>query len=615
MSSRRFRLLFLFTAAILLGGCNLAGDVTPPPGAPTLPSAPGAGRATEAPVSLAPPADAPDPGAGAVIYAERCAPCHGEAGLSDGPQAADLPTTPSALGDPELAEAVTPLDWYHVVSQGRMDGFMPAFTSLTSQQRWDVVAYVLSLSGSSQEQSAELYQELCADCHGPEGAGDQDGPGLLALGDWARRTREQVAAAVRTGFGDAMPAFQGQLSERQIGDLAAYVQALPLEAHREPVGQAEAEPDQGSQGGESESSVALSGQVMNGTSGEPVERGLTVTLHGFDGQQQVLTERTEVGPEGQFEFSDLELVPGRLFIVSADYGGVRYTSEAGHLQEAEDGTELLLTVYESTADPSEVVAPRLHVLMDRPAEGSVRVVELWILVNQGRRTVTPVDGQGGLEIALPLGATNLRFEDSLLAERYQPTENGFRLLAPIRPGESGAQVVFSLDLPLKGDSALEQPLQVAVESAIVLVADGGPRIQGDGLREVGVRQAAGEQFHQYDVGPLAAGDTLRLSLQEPPLWQKLVPRQFDPRWVVGSAALVLVLAGVAYWYRPWIREEESQAEDHGRQPIEQRRRSLLQAIADLDDAFGRGKVEETAYRHRRQELKAELMSIIDQADD
>lgn len=600
--------VLVILALLALSACNLAGDVTPPPGvSANVPDEAAAAPTPLEPVVAAPP-ERPDSAAGMAIYAERCAACHGQDGLGDGPQAADLSVAPAALADPELAGAASPGEWYQVVTEGRMARFMPPFRSLSDGERWDVVAYSLSLSFPPPEEGADLYASECEDCHGPNGEGAGGGPSLVSLDDFAARSRQEMAMVIREGAPPAMPAFGADLSEAEVEELAAHVQRLALgNGQPEEVGQ---QPEGSEETMPGERAVVV-GQVTKGSTGDPVSGELEVTLHAFDGQQQVLTEVAEVDSQGEFMFSGLEVVAGRLFIVSTDYRGVRYTSEVGHLVEPTEPTELSITVHDPTSEPREVIARRIHILMDEPADGALRVVELWVLVNGGQRTVVPIGGEGGVEIALPEGATNLRFEDSLLAERYEPTAQGFRLNTPLRPASEGAQVVFSFDLPFQGGSTLVQPLTVPVEAATVLVTEGGPGIAGPDVEDAGSREAAGERFHQYDVGAMRAGETLRLTLEGPPLWQRLAPSSLDLRWAVGAGALILVLAGIAWWYRPWIGgEERADVEGEALLREERRRQSLLQAIADLDEAFEAGEVEEQVYRHRRRELKSELIALI-----
>ena len=72
--------LFIALISLILSACNfsLAEDVTPPPGYVPPTVAP-----THGPVF---PAEAPSLQNGAAIYAEKCAPCHGDTGMGDGPQ-------------------------------------------------------------------------------------------------------------------------------------------------------------------------------------------------------------------------------------------------------------------------------------------------------------------------------------------------------------------------------------------------------------------------------------------------------------------------------------------------------------------------------------------------
>ena len=57
------------------------------------------------------------------IYAEKCAPCHGDRGLGDGPDAARLPNPVAAIGSPEVARKSIPAEWARIIRDGKMDRF------------------------------------------------------------------------------------------------------------------------------------------------------------------------------------------------------------------------------------------------------------------------------------------------------------------------------------------------------------------------------------------------------------------------------------------------------------------------------------------------------------
>jgi mono/diheme cytochrome c family protein len=85
---------------------------------------------------------------------------------------------------------------------------------------------------------ARLFQEHCAQCHGPEAQGHPDWqtPGVVAApplngtgNDW-KRTRAQLTAVIANGSkrdGEwVMPGWKGRLSDAEIGDLITWFQAL-----------------------------------------------------------------------------------------------------------------------------------------------------------------------------------------------------------------------------------------------------------------------------------------------------------------------------------------------------------------------------------------------------
>ena len=191
------RLLPILLGLFALTGCSfsLAADVTPPPGMPQS----AAPQPQPQAISQAFPSSPPDPEAGKPIYAEKCAPCHGETGQGDGPNASQLPNPPAALGNPDFARRATPAQWFSVVTQGNMERFMPPFTSLSDSQRWDVVAYAFSLSAAPDAvaQGKDLYQASCARCHGDQGLGD--GPDAAGLSKAPSSLADQALMAEKSG--------------------------------------------------------------------------------------------------------------------------------------------------------------------------------------------------------------------------------------------------------------------------------------------------------------------------------------------------------------------------------------------------------------------------------
>lgn len=85
-------------------------------------------------------------GEGRRIYAERCAACHGEGGVGDGPTAGLMGITPANLQ--VAVREKSKADVLGTIARGR--GVMPAFgRSLTEAEREAVYRYIGTLPGNT----------------------------------------------------------------------------------------------------------------------------------------------------------------------------------------------------------------------------------------------------------------------------------------------------------------------------------------------------------------------------------------------------------------------------------------------------------------------------------
>ena len=87
------------------------------------------------PMPLAPD-KAPDLAAGARLYAQSCASCHGSTGDGRGPDATKLDPPPIAFTDTERARQRSVFALYQVITQGIDGTAMQSFADLPSDQRW-----------------------------------------------------------------------------------------------------------------------------------------------------------------------------------------------------------------------------------------------------------------------------------------------------------------------------------------------------------------------------------------------------------------------------------------------------------------------------------------------
>ena len=91
------------------------------------------------------PAREPSLEAGAGLYRQNCASCHGVSGRGDGPAVANITPPPANFTDSTLLAATTPLDLYRKITMGVPGTVMPSFEhQLSREQRWDLVAHLVA---------------------------------------------------------------------------------------------------------------------------------------------------------------------------------------------------------------------------------------------------------------------------------------------------------------------------------------------------------------------------------------------------------------------------------------------------------------------------------------
>ncbi len=635
----KFRPLLLPLTALLLTACNmtLAQDVTPPPGAVQPPSA--QAQATHGPVY---PAKTPDLQNGAAIYAEKCAPCHGETGLADGVMSAQLASqgvTVPALGLPEVARKASPADWFLVVTLGNMQKFMPAFNSLDEQQRWDVVAYAQSLSVPAEQISlgAQLFAEKCADCP-TDAFSDQKKMAALST--------EDLVNLLATG-GEGIPALGATLSQNELNAVAAWLRTLTLgassptpelatvtvtaeaaaslppspadasgtpsaeETPLEDGEQAQASPEATVQ---SEGIGAVSGKIVNGSGGD-LPAGLSVTLRGFDHAMQANTEPQEVirqstttSSDASFRFEDIEMPAERIFVVEVEYQGVLYRSEPVFGEKGKDEVILSdVTVYESDSKTNALVVDELFVFTEFNPDGTVRVFEQFYITNQGNQTVTvETDGSSIPFLPMPNQATQIDFQ---LTEDSAPLlsfEKGFAL----PPSSERYGIIAFYVFPYEKKLELALPFALPVSSAKVVVPE-GIKAQSKQLTDEGVKEMQpGARFQVYSASGLQNGEVLEMTLSGKVKSASTASGLLQNQSLligIGAFGLALILAGVWLYVRDSNQEEDFEEEKEG--DVFESEEEILDAIIALDDLHRAGKIPDEAYQERRTALKERLKEL------
>ena len=83
---------------------------------------------------------------GRVLFKQKCALCHGERADGNGARSKGLSGKPANFQGADWRANTTPLLVFKVLSEGKRGTSMPAWPTLSDDQKWDVVAYVLSVA-------------------------------------------------------------------------------------------------------------------------------------------------------------------------------------------------------------------------------------------------------------------------------------------------------------------------------------------------------------------------------------------------------------------------------------------------------------------------------------
>lgn len=619
----KLRHIFVLSiAAALLAACNftLAADVTPPPGYVAPSPAPTLGPLY--------PASAPSLENGAAIYTEKCAACHGVAGLGDGPDGKQLPVTVAALGLPETAHKASPAAWFTTVTQGNIDRFMPPFLSLSDQDRWDVVAYALTLHTTADqiETGKTLFEENCADC----GNIFENQEMMASL------SPDQLVKMMKEGAGD-MPAFASNLSNEDAYAVAAYIRTLTFAPPPAPVADsatatpAAAATDSGTPSAEAtpldataqaqvtpeataepvaETQGKISGLVDNRT-GTNLPANQIITLRVFDhgddpsaGPQEILTLDAPINTDGTYTFEGVEVVEAQIYLTELEVNGISYRTEFAVAPA--DVTELTLSdivIYSTTEDYNALRMDEVQIFFDFATEDIVQIFTVYNFTNASEDTIiiNMGDEQKIPFIAFPDGAEALGFEEGQDSAGIVPSEQGFAM----PPSNTPYSLIAFASIPKTDEINFSQLAPLSLNQ-ITLFLPEGVEAEGSALTDDGIQTLQNTNFHVYSVSLVNQGETLDFVLSGTPAdGVASSPNILQNKNLligIGALGIVLILAGVWMYMRDAKKEEDFEEEEEEFEDSE----SVMDAIIAIDDLHRAGKISDEAYQQRREELKNAL---------
>jgi mono/diheme cytochrome c family protein len=626
------QILFLLVFLIItLPGCiSLAGDITPPPGSRSSPSLElEKPNPTEPPYEVLLPPEPPDPNNGAPLYLEQCSSCHGEKGLSDGPKTANLDESVPALGTLSIANQAKPNSWYRIITIGSNNSPMPSFPHLSVQERWDIVAYLFTLSAPPEVVSlgGTLFKDKCAGCHGNDGStGALDLTSQTIMGD---RSNQDLLSVISSGKG-SMPAFD-TLSSNQLQAIVVhlrqaaflpYIRSLETDSRDDKLATSgdnsisskpDGEASLPSEGGSVDQKDDVIDVTVHNLSDQELLPTLEVVLRGYDEMSETYSQTLKLTSGTVGQFKDVPMILGRLYFATIEHGNAAYGSNVITIDDGTISPSLEITYFQPTTNPAVLDVDRMHVFLDFIDQRTLEIYQLYIFSNPSNQVLVAEEiGETVIDFKIPQYASNMYIEENMQLA-YQMIDNGFGITS-IYPDADPYQTAFSYQIAYDyKELDLNIPIAMDVNALIVLAPSDGFKVKSDQLQEIGVRQYEGTSYKMFTGSGIQAGNLLHLSLSGyPGVNSGLQGKDGTTSLVIGLGGLgiSLIVAGLHLRRQNKAKVVEWFDDiDIGLETISID--DLLDAIISLDDQYRTGQLPDEAYYQRRLFLKDILRTVVD----
>ncbi len=351
-------------------------------------------------------------------------------------------------------------------------------------------------------------------------------------------------------------------------------------------------------------SGTIEGLIVNGTPGSNgvADQDITLTTYLNDAEAGTNTAKTDAG--GQFVFDGLSAEPGYSYQVKLTFQEAEYYSEWITFDDGKTRKSAEVAVYDSTTSDEAIRVAMTHsIIYVEP--GSLRVAEYYVVVNEADRTYIGskevAEGtRETLRFSTPDEVTELQTGSGLMQCCIYPSEDGFVDTMPVLPGVK--EVAYSYRIGHgSGTYTFSRNVNYPTAGYNLLVQGEGVKVTSNRLTENEPMDIEGTWFnHLYSEG-LAPGETVVAQLSGLP--------QTNSQGAILWVFLALVVLGGSFGFTYLKRKGKLQIASPEDSP-EQRRRRLLIELAQLDDDFEAGKVQEEVYRRLRAARKALLVELV-----
>ncbi len=220
----------------------------------------------------------------------------------------------------------------------------------------------------------------------------------------------------------------------------------------------------------------VEGQVVNGTEDGGSVAGLEITLITYIDNALAEKRTATADNDGRFRFENVNAEHQHL--VAVTYMDVHYYNPV--VFQPDEITAYVEVGVCDTTDSDEAIRVGLSHTIIYIEEDSIKITEMFWLVNDGDRTYAGADG--ALIFTLPEGAAGFEAPQELLADYQLLDNNRLSYLVPFPPGER--QLVFSFKLSKPDSDELIIPLEINYPTDIFELM-----VSGEGIEVIAPQMA------------------------------------------------------------------------------------------------------------------------------
>jgi hypothetical protein len=338
----------------------------------------------------------------------------------------------------------------------------------------------------------------------------------------------------------------------------------------------------------------ISGILVNKTASSTssvTDQALNLEI--YQGSSRVDSRTTLSDSMGKFVFDGLSTDSSNTYQVTTVYQTAGYFSDPIQFADGETEKTLEMDVYDTTSSSTGISVMMAYVILHFE-NNTLSVKEDYLVANTGDRAFTgqSLAANGGnlttLNFTLPAGAAN--FQTIFGLDLYNLTAgNQVYSSEPVTPAGSEISYAYTLPCDAAGYNFILK-MNYKVGRLDFLTSDAGMKISGSEISQQDSLTISNLNFQDYSMTNLEAGTviTARLSFGGTNYLYYLLFLLLIP---AGLIAVIVLRRG--------RRASIASATERER---------LISEIAQLDDDFEDGKIEESVYRRLREEKKRQLIS-------